>query len=225
MKITYFRKPLLIILSLLAFTAISLSLFVWQPSTGYALTDAEFEQKARDSCGTDPVPSGDSACRHGFRWAADARADLATTCTNRDDYSPTQRARCTTGFGQGESLRASISAGSSAARTDCNPSNFLSFPTWYKYLKLNAPPECNPVITGLNDFWLIGLAVIEILLRIAILVAVVYVLIGGIKYITSRGNSEKVDQGRTTVIDALIGLVIAIIATASISYIAGRFSA
>ena len=125
----------------------------------------------------------------------------------------------------------------------CKTPGFLNFPTWSKYLELNTmaadgkapgpgrPPSCNPVVNGLNDFWLIGLAAIEILLRVAILVAIIYVLIGGFKYITARGDTgsqtspNKINQARTTILDALIGLVIAIIATAGISYIAGKFTA
>lgn len=116
----------------------------------------------------------------------------------------------------------------------CSKGSFLGFPTWYKYLKTpmndNGTPLCNPAITGINDFWLIGLAVIEILLRVAILVAIIYVMIGGFKFVTARGEGggggpDKLNSARNTTIDALIGLVIAIIATAGISYIAGKFSA
>lgn len=112
----------------------------------------------------------------------------------------------------------------------CKDGNFLNFPTWYKYLDLNkaiddrtGKPACNPKIDSINDFWLIGLASLEILLRVAVLVAIVFVLLGGLKYITSRGDSEKTNKARTTTIDALVGLIIAIIATASVSFIAGRF--
>ena len=117
----------------------------------------------------------------------------------------------------------------------CTKGAFLNFPTWYKYLNtpvVDGAVKCNPAISGINDFWLIGLAVIEILLRVAILVAIIYVMLGGIKYITARGDTggsgggpNKINQARTTVLDALLGLIIAIIATAGVSYIAGRFTA
>lgn len=68
------------------------------------------------------------------------------------------------------------------------------------------------------------MAVIEILLRVATFIAVIYVLLGGIKFITSRGNSDKVNTARKTVEDGLIGMVITIVATAVVSYIAGRLS-
>lgn len=109
----------------------------------------------------------------------------------------------------------------------CNGSGFLGFPTWYKYLEnaapANKPNQCSPELRGLNDIWLIALAVSEILLRVAIIVAIVYVLIGGFKYITSRANPDKTNSAKNTVIDALIGLVLALVATAVISFIAGRF--
>lgn len=106
--------------------------------------------------------------------------------------------------------------------------NFFGFPTWYKYLpsvtEMSATgTACAPRLSGINDIWLILLAIIEILLRLAVLAAIAFVLIGGFKYITSRGNPEKTSSAKTTVTDALIGMVIAIIATAVISFIATRF--
>jgi hypothetical protein len=100
--------------------------------------------------------------------------------------------------------------------------SFLAFPTWYKYLPGSA--TCEPRLTQINDIWLILLAIIEILLRVAILAAITFVLIGGFKFITSRANPDKTTAAKNTTIDALIGLVIAIVATAVVSFVAGRFS-
>lgn len=100
--------------------------------------------------------------------------------------------------------------------------NFFGLPTWYKYLE--GADVCEPKLTGINDIWLIALAIAELLLRLAMVVAVVYVLIGGFKYITSRGNPDKTSQAKNTITDALAGLIIAIAATAVVSFIAGRFN-
>ncbi len=100
--------------------------------------------------------------------------------------------------------------------------SFFGFPTWYKYL--DGADTCEPKLTQLNDVWLIALAVTEILLRLAILIAIAYVLIGGQKYITSRGNPDKMSSAKNTVTDGLTGVVIAIAAIAVVSYIAGRFN-
>lgn len=110
-----------------------------------------------------------------------------------------------------------------AATDPCEGNGLFGFPNWYKYLPSADAATCTPGITGLNDIWLVLLAIIEILIRVAILAAIIYVLIGGFKFITSRDNPEKTASARHTVIDALVGLVIAVAATAVVSFIAGRF--
>jgi uncharacterized membrane protein YphA (DoxX/SURF4 family) len=67
-------------------------------------------------------------------------------------------------------------------------------------------------------------AVIEILLRLAAIVAVGYTLYGGFLYMTSQGESGKTAQAKDTIIDALAGLVIAVMAAVVIGFIAGRIS-
>lgn len=106
------------------------------------------------------------------------------------------------------------------ATTTCGGGSFLGFPTWYKYLSSDSANACSPVITGLSDIWLIVAAVIEILLRVAALVAVVFVISGGFKYITSQGEPENTAHARGAIINALIGLVIAVSAAVIIGYIA-----
>lgn len=113
----------------------------------------------------------------------------------------------------------------------CQSGNFFGFPPWYKYLGKNdvnvdlaGGNVCSPRLDSLNDFWLIGLAVVEILLRVAILAAIAYVLLSGVKYVTSRGNTDKTEAAKKTLVDALIGLIIAISATAVVTFIAGRFT-
>lgn len=111
----------------------------------------------------------------------------------------------------------------------CGGGSFFGFPTWYKYLTgvssdVDGATVCTAQITGINDIWLIGLALIEILLRVAILAAIAYVMFGGFKYVTARGNSDKLENARTSILDALTGLAIAIVASAVVSFIAGRFT-
>lgn len=111
------------------------------------------------------------------------------------------------------------------AHTDpgCEKS-FLTLPTWYHYLHVHEARDCAPRLDGLNDIWLIGLAVVEILLRIAILAAIAFTVYAGIKFAASRGNADKVESARNTLLDALTGLIIAIIATAVVAFIGTRFS-
>ena len=109
-----------------------------------------------------------------------------------------------------------------ALGSPCPGNEFFGFPTWYHYLGSNTVNgTCAPAISGLVDIWLIVAAVIEILLRLAALVAVVFIIIGGVEFITSQGEPESTNKARNTAIDALIGLLITIIAATVVSFIAG----
>jgi len=102
--------------------------------------------------------------------------------------------------------------------------SFLGFPTWYEYLNGttdSATGACSPAITGLSDIWLIVAAVIEILLRVAALVAVGFVIFGGVEFLTSQGEPDKTNKARQTLINALVGLVIAVLAAVIVNFIAG----
>ena len=69
-----------------------------------------------------------------------------------------------------------------------------------------------PTTRGYTDF----------LLRVAALVAVAFVIIGGFKYMTAQGEPAGVKSATQTLVGALVGLVIAIIATAVVSFIGNR---
>lgn len=99
--------------------------------------------------------------------------------------------------------------------------SFLGFPPWYKYLP--GADVCQPEMRSIMDIWLIGAAILEILLRVASIAALVYVVWGGIEFITSQGEPDKTAKARHTVINALIGLVISIGAASIVSFVAGRF--
>jgi uncharacterized membrane protein len=101
-------------------------------------------------------------------------------------------------------------------------SSFLGFPTWYKYLTLNdVNGLCSPTISGINDIWLIAAAVIEIMLRVATIVAIIGVIYGGFNYMTSQGEPDKTTNARMTIINAVGGLVLAIMASVIVGFIAG----
>lgn len=112
---------------------------------------------------------------------------------------------------------------------------FFTFPTWYKYLESagylkesTASKTCELYLPGQFDwnvFTLIGLGVLDILIRLAGLIAVGFVIYGGILYVTSRGEPDKAKKAMSTILNALIGLAIAVVAAAFVSFLAGRLSA
>lgn len=65
--------------------------------------------------------------------------------------------------------------------------------------------------------------VINTLLFIVGAIAVVMIIIGGIIYVTSAGDSGKVTQGKNTVLYAVIGLVVALLAFGIVNWVLGRF--
>lgn len=109
-----------------------------------------------------------------------------------------------------------------AVNSQCSGGDFLSFPKWYAYLQLNA--DCSPKIVGLSDVWLIVAAVVEILLRLAAIIAVVIIIWGGVDFITSQGDPDKASKARGTIVNALIGLGISVGAAAVITFLAGSFT-
>ena len=101
-----------------------------------------------------------------------------------------------------------------------NCGTFLGIPTWYEYLDSCTDPNIN----ALNDIWLIGLALLDILLSLTVIVAIFYFLFGAIQMITARGNPESIAGARSSMVNALIGVAVAFLAATFVSFIAGRLA-
>ncbi len=110
----------------------------------------------------------------------------------------------------------------------------LGIPTWYQYLEMG-PKDGDPcAIIGPNDangdldiraaIYRVGLAVIEIMLRLAVIIAAIFVIVGGFRYITSQGEPENAKSARQTITNALIGMVISLLATGLVAFIANRLT-
>jgi hypothetical protein len=65
-------------------------------------------------------------------------------------------------------------------------------------------------------------SIIKILFFFVGIVAVVMVLIGGFRYITSNGDSNQITSAKNTIIYALIGLVVAVLAQAVVAFVFNR---
>ena len=66
--------------------------------------------------------------------------------------------------------------------------------------------------------------VIQILLGLAGTIAVVMVVVGGFLYLTSAGNEEQNEKGKKTLLNALIGLAVAILSFAIVTVISGSLT-
>ena len=76
---------------------------------------------------------------------------------------------------------------------------------------------------GADQFGPIVSNVITILIIIAVLIAVLFLIWGGIQWIMSGGDKSKVESARNSIIGAIIGLVIVFLAYFIISVVANLF--
>lgn len=105
--------------------------------------------------------------------------------------------------------------------TEVDNPTFLGLPTWYKYLDkaVDSAGDCSIQFELATDASKILLAVFEIILRIGGIVAVGFIIYGGFQYIISQGEPERTKGAKSTILNAVIGLAIAISATAIVNLI------
>jgi hypothetical protein len=130
-----------------------------------------------------------------------------------------------------------------AAANKCN-SGFFGLRPWYYYMQdeLGMPkrgdlPADNCSVRCFNifrqgspnacgkttsDIPSVALAVVDDLLRISGLVAVAFILKGSFEYVGSRGNAEKTAAAQSTIMAALTGLAVALVAVAFVSYLGNQ---
>jgi hypothetical protein len=108
----------------------------------------------------------------------------------------------------------------------CDPNKmFFGLPVWYKYLMNSSPQkfstacEFTDAFSFPQDLGLIVLVGADIVLRLAALIAVGYVVYGGVQFITAGGEPDKTKKARETIINALIGLGIALVAVGVVNFI------
>lgn len=63
--------------------------------------------------------------------------------------------------------------------------------------------------------------ILNAIIAVASIVAVIFIVIGGINYMTSAGDSSKVEKGKKTIIYAVIGLIICALAFAIVNWVVG----
>lgn len=98
---------------------------------------------------------------------------------------------------------------------------FFGFPHWWKYLNAQSDPtgKCVPAFNSPSDTWAVGLAIIDMLLHLAGIVAVVSIIIAGVSYIMAAGATDKITSARKRIVNSLVGLAIVLVASALVSFI------
>lgn len=75
------------------------------------------------------------------------------------------------------------------------------------------PTELGPSITS----------IVNTILLIVGVVAVIAIIIGGLRFAFSQGNEKNISAARDTIMYAVIGLVVAILSYAIVNFVIGRF--
>jgi hypothetical protein len=101
---------------------------------------------------------------------------------------------------------------------------FFFLPPWWEYLqgKQDALGNCIPdvgFVAHPNNLWLVGLALLDMLLRVAGFVAVISIIIAGVELIRSEGSTEKATNARQRILNSLLGLAIAAGATGLVVFV------
>ena len=115
----------------------------------------------------------------------------------------------------------------------CKKPRFFGLPAWFEYLdyhKSDLTGRCEVVLRTAPDnkvdfmanFLPIGLAVLDLLLMVAGVITVGFIIYGGIKYILSQGQPDSTRAALHTIINALVGGVIAMMGVAIVSFIGSR---
>jgi hypothetical protein len=101
----------------------------------------------------------------------------------------------------------------------------LTFPAWYRGVQdpsncdIAAPPANQ---SGLQKYiWTIVLNVIEFLLQLVAYLAAGFIIFGGYKYLVSAGSADGMSKAKTTITNAVIGLVLSLMAVAIVNVISG----
>jgi hypothetical protein len=124
------------------------------------------------------------------------------------------------------------------AAAGCSKPKLLGiFVPWYQYLKVSKDADTGDC--GIQDFHLLPgkqqtdttgrtpnsdvplilLAVVDDMVRLAGLIAVIFVIMGGVQYATSQGSPDATAKAQSTIVNALIGLAIAIVAVAFVTFL------
>lgn len=97
----------------------------------------------------------------------------------------------------------------------------LGLPSLYD--RLCKPDGSGVTIDALSDIWIIIANVIRILVAVGGVLAVIFIVVGGLFYVTSGGDPGRINRAREIIKQAITGLVITLVSYPAITFIASKF--
>ncbi|MFZ1243336.1 MAG: hypothetical protein WAQ22_04335 [Candidatus Saccharimonas sp.] len=94
---------------------------------------------------------------------------------------------------------------------------------------LNGSDACNntdgacDIVSNTDDLETMVANGIKLALQILGTVAVIVIIIAGFRFVTANGNKDSVAKARNTILYAAIGLVVAILSYAIVTFVTSRF--
>lgn len=119
---------------------------------------------------------------------------------------------------------ATVETSYAAADPACNK-YLLTFPAWYNNL---AKGDCSEIVNptevgGIQNFILIAIMnCVGILMQLVVYITVGFIIWGGFKYMTSNGDAGGIAGAKKMILNAVIGLVIAMISIAIVTLVSGN---
>ncbi|PIP21801.1 MAG: hypothetical protein COX39_01160 [Candidatus Nealsonbacteria bacterium CG23_combo_of_CG06-09_8_20_14_all_40_13] len=93
-----------------------------------------------------------------------------------------------------------------------------------KIVLVLVPNRNNPEEMQFSDIIILIKNITNILLLVAGGVALLFIIIGGIQYMTSYGDEEKAKGAKSTILWAVVGLVIVALAWGIVQFVGSQFS-
>lgn len=105
----------------------------------------------------------------------------------------------------------------------CND-RILTFPAWYRGLQdgscnLKTPTQDRDGTSMRTFITRIILNIIDILMQLVAYASIVFIIVGGFRYLTSAGAADQMSAAKSTILHAIIGLIIALLAVAIVNLV------
>lgn len=76
-----------------------------------------------------------------------------------------------------------------------------------------------PPAAAFADFGALATVVVKVLIAVAGVLAFIFIIISGIKIVTSSGDEKKLESAKSTLVYAIIGIIVALLALVMVNLI------